>query len=305
MSVLGGLVPVFALLALGCLARRWGLVDAAAAAGLNRLVANLALPALLLAKIGTSPLEANFSPALVAVTVGGTALAAAAAWAAGRLARLPGPALGVTTQAAMRGNIAYLSFPLILATYGDPGLRMAAVTASLLIPAMNLLGALALLLARPGHPGLARTSLRVLGNPLVAAALAGLGLAALEWQPWPWLGATMRTLGDFALPGALLALGSQLQASAPTGLWRRAAAAATVKLVLLPALGFWVLAALHRPPLEVAIGVLMLAAPTAIASYPVAVDLGGDAELAGACVLVSTLACALTYAAWKLVLPAV
>lgn len=297
-------MPVFLLLALGHLARRWGLLDGTAAAGLNRLVANLALPALLLAKIGTSPLQANFSPPLLVVVVGGTVLAAAAAWIAGRLARLPAPALGVATQAAMRGNIAYLSFPLILAGYGDPGLRMAAVTASLLIPTMNLLGAAALLLARPGQAGVLATALRVLGNPLVAAALAGLGLAALEWQPWPWLGATLRTLGDFALPGALLALGSQLQARTLGGLWRRAAAAATVKLLLLPALGFWLLTAWRRPPLEVAVGVLMLAAPTAIASYPIAADLGGDVDLAGACVLLSTLACALTYALWKLLLPA-
>lgn len=303
MSVLGGLVPVFLLLALGHLARRWGLLDATAAAGLNRLVANLALPALLLAKIGTSPLEANFSPPLLAVALGGTVLAAAGTWFGGRLARLPGPVLGVATQAAMRGNIAYLSFPLILASYGEAGLRMAAVTASLLIPTMNLLGAAALLLAKPGQAGVLVTSLKVLANPLVASALAGLGLAALGWQPWPWLGTTLKTLGDFALPGALLALGSQLQPGSLGGLWQRAAAATAVKLLFLPAFGFWLLTAWRRPPLEVAVGVLMLAAPTAIASYPVAVDLGGDADLAGACVLVSTLSCAFTYACWKLVLP--
>lgn len=305
MSVLGGLVPVVALLVLGHLARRWGLLDGAAAAGLNRLVANLALPALLLAKIGTSPLDENLSLPLMFVTVGGTVLVAALAWAAGGVARLPGPRRGVMAQAAMRGNIAYLSFPLILTSYGDTGLRLAAVTASVLIPVMNLLGALVLIHARPEQTGVGRTLLRLVFNPLVASALAGLGLAALGWEPWPWLGTTLRTLGDFALPGALLALGSQLQPGRVGGVWRLAATATAAKLVLLPALGLWVLSAWHLPPLEVAVGVLMLAAPTAIASYPVAVDLGGDADLAGACVLVSTLACVLSYAVWKLLLPAV
>jgi predicted permease len=208
-------------------------------------------------------------------------------------------------QAVMRGNIAYLSFPLILTSFGDAGLRLAAVTASTLIPVMNLLGALVLIRARPERTGVGRTLVKVVANPLVASALAGLGLAALGWQPWPWLGATLRTLGDFALPGALLALGSQLQPGRVGSVWRLAATASVAKLVLLPALGFWALSAWHLPPLDLAVGVLTLAAPTAIASYPVAVDLGGDVDLAGACVLVSTLACVLSYAMWKLLLAAV
>jgi hypothetical protein len=179
------------------------------------------------------------------------------------------------------------------------------VTASTLIPFMNLLGALVLIRARPERTGVGRTLVKVVANPLVASALAGLGLAALGWQPWPWLGATLRTLGDFALPGALLALGSQLQPGRVGSVWRLAATASVAKLVLLPALGFWALSAWHLPPLDLAVGVLTLAAPTAIASYPVAVDLGGDVDLAGACVLVSTLACVLSYAMWKLLLAAV
>ncbi|HPW56167.1 MAG: AEC family transporter [Thermoanaerobaculaceae bacterium] len=303
--MLTGLVSTFLLLFLGFAARRWGLVDTAAATGLNRLVANLALPALFLSTIGTSRIEKNLSPVLVGVVIGATVLFAVVGWIAGRVGRLPGPRLGVMAQAAMRGNIVYLSFPLILASYGDPGLRLAALTASLLIPTMNVLSVLVLELARPQHRGMSRALLGTLVNPMVASAFVGLGLAAVAWHPWRWLAVTLGTLGDFALPGALLALGAQLQAQRLHDVWRPALAAAILKLVALPALGLWLLTTLGRPPLETAVGVLLLAAPDAVASYSVAADLGGDTDLAGACVLVTTVASLATYLVWKLLLPAV
>lgn len=305
MGILTGLVSTFLLLFLGFLARRWGLLDAASAAGLNRLVANLALPALFLSTIGTSKLEKNLSPVLVGVVLGSTVLMSAVGWLAGRAGRLPAPRLGVMAQATMRGNIVYLSFPIILASYGDPGLRLAALTASFLIPVMNVLGVLVLELARPQRSGMLRAVLGTLLNPMVVSAFVGLGLAAFAWHPWPWLATTLNTLGDFALPGALLALGAQLQARRLGDVWRPTVAVAALKLVALPVLGWWALAALHRPPLDIAVGVLLLAAPVAVASYSVAADLGGDTDLAGACVLVTTLASVATYLGWKLLLPAV
>ena len=122
-------------------------------------------------------------------------LMSAIGWLAGRTGRLPGPRLGVVAQATMRGNIVYLSFPIILASYGDPGLRLAALTASFLIPTMNVLGVLVLELARPQRAGMLRAVLGTLVNPMVVSAFLGLGLAAFAWHPWPWLATTLNTLG--------------------------------------------------------------------------------------------------------------
>jgi len=75
MVMLAGLVPVFLLLVLGVVARRAGLLDEPSASGLNRIVVYIALPALFIAKVGTSPLESALSPRLMVVTVGVAALA--------------------------------------------------------------------------------------------------------------------------------------------------------------------------------------------------------------------------------------
>ena len=301
--MMAGLIPVFLLLLTGILARRWGLLDDSSANGLNRLVANLALPAMLIAKVGTSPLAESLSWRLMAVTcglatvVGGLALLLTRSW------RLAPAQRGVLAQAALRGNVAYVSFPIVLAAYGDGGLRLAAVTSAALIPTMNLVSVLILEMHRGEHQSLARLTRRVLINPLVLATLIGLGGAALHWQPWKWLADSLRILGEFALPGALLALGAQLKRRSARGLWRPTSVAVLLKMAVLPVLGLWVLRFVGASPLETAVGVLIMAAPTAVASYPVAADLGGDTDLAGTCILVSTIVAFPAYFLWSLVLP--
>lgn len=298
-----GLIPVFAILAVGVAARQLGLVDEAGAAGLNRLVAHVALPALLLVKVGTSSLADSFSVPVVVATTGlvlGTTLVALGL---GRLWRLPPAQRGVLAQAAQRGNLAYVAFPVVLAAGGEEALRLAAVTAAVLIPAMNLLAVLGLERYRGTAVGGVGV-LRLLGSPLVASALVGLGLAALGWRPWRWLELSLTTLADFALPGALLALGAQLTLGRWGRVWRPLLAAVGLKLVVQPAVAFWLLTAAGATQLEVMVGVLLLAAPSAVASYPIAVELGGDRDLAAATVVVSTLAAVGTYVGWNVLLHA-
>ncbi len=302
MAVLEGLVPVFLLIAAGVASRQLGLLDGRGAQGLNRIVANLALPALLLVKVGTAHLSASFSARVVVATLVATAAAAAGALLLATLWPLPVAERGVFAQAAMRGNLAYVGFPVILAMCGEEGFRQAAVTSAVLIPTMNFLAVAVLELSRPARRGFGAALLRVLANPLVVAALGSLGLSAANWRPWPWLGSTLQVLSEFALPGALLALGAQLQ----IGRWRRvvapAAAATGIKLFLVPLAGLALLRWVGAGALEQQVAVLLLASPTAVASYSVAAELGGDTDLAGACVLLTTAGAVLAFLGWSFVL---
>lgn len=302
MAVVEGLAPVFLLIAVGLASRQLGLLDERGAQGLNRVVANLALPALLVVKVGTAHFATSFSAHVVAATLVATLATAGGALLLGQVWSLPPAQQGVISQAAMRGNLAYVGFPVILALAGEEGFRLGAVASALLIPLMNLLAVAVLELSRPAHAGLGAAFARVVANPLVIAALASLGLSALEWRPWPWLGGTLEVLSDLALPGALLALGAQLR----FGRWRRVfaptAAVAAMKLILMPLAGLWLVRLAGGTALEEQVTVLLLATPTAVASYSVAAELGGDTDLAGSCVLVTTAAAVAAFLAWSFVL---
>lgn len=299
MSPLAGLVPVFLVLALGVAARRIGVLPESAASGLNRLVANVALPAFFLLTVGTAPLGESLSARAVGVTSALVVAATVVSLLGARAARMSPDRAGVFAQAAMRGNLAYVALPVVQASVGEAGLRLAAVTAAVLIPLMNVLSVAVLEGERTAGKRDYRLAARVLANPMVASALGGLALSAFGWQPWPWLHRTMEILSDFALPGALLALGAELSVGRFASAWRPAALAAVVKLVVVPGVGMWWMWCLGATSMETAVAVLLLAAPTAVVSYPVAAELGGDIDLAGAAILVTTVASFATYAGWS------
>jgi len=301
-TIVAGLLPVFLLLALGVACRRFGLLNEVSANGLNAVVANLALPALFVIKVGGSPLEAGLSLRSMAVSVAVTTIAAAVGLGAAIAWRLPPSQRGVFAQAVLRGNIVYFTFPLILTTYGARGLHLAAVTSTVLIPAMNLLAVAVLEAYRPAGAGKAHVVVRVLGNPMVVGALLGLALGIAGWKPWDWLATTLNALADLAFPGALLALGAQLEVRQLRAMWRPLSAVSALKLVAMPALGWWGMRLLGAPAEELAVTVLLLAAPTAVASHSVAAVLGGDPELAGACVLFTTVVSVATYVGWVVLL---
>lgn len=302
--LVAGLVPVFALITLGAVLRRIGWLTPEAAAGLNRVVANVALPALLLAKVGTASLDLAWSGRVVLVTCLLTGAGTFIVLLGTRLVALRPDQRGVIAQAATRGNIAYVAFPLVLQGWGDDAFRMTAVTAAVLIPVMNVLSVVVLDHSRGGGAGLWRSCGRVMVNPLVAATLSGLGLAALGWLPWRWLKLSLDTLGGLALPGALLALGALADPASLRRVWRPALAASIVKLGALPLAGWLLLRSMEVSPNELAIGVVLLGVPTAVASFSVATDLGGDADLAAACVVLSTIAALPVLAVWGTVLAA-
>lgn len=302
MSPFAGLVPVFLVLALGAAARRFGILPEAAASGLNRLVANVALPAFFVLAVGTAPLAESLSARAVGVTSALVVAATVLSLLGARVARMSPDRSGVFAQAAMRGNLAYVALPVVQASVGDAGLRLAAVTTAVLIPLMNVMSVAVLEAERTAGKRDYRLAMRVLANPMVAAALGGLVLSALGWYPWPWLHRTLGILSDFALPGALLALGAELSVGRFTSVWRPATMATLVKLVVVPGVGLWWMWALGAEPMESAVTVLLLAAPTAVVSYSVAAELGGDTDLAGTAILFTTVASFTTYAGWALAL---
>lgn len=302
MPFLAGLIPVFLLIAVGVACRQLRLLDEGGAQGLNRLVASVALPALLLLKIGTAPLEVSFSGKITAVTTLLTPIVAVLAVALASLLGLPRAHHGALAQASMWGNLAYVAFPIVLAVGGESALQQAAVTCAVLIPMQNLV-AVAVLETTRGKTNVdARTVVRILVNPIVISAAVGLGLAAVKWHPWGWLAGTLEVLANFAMPGALLALGAQLEPARVPRVWRAAALATVLKLVVMPLGCLLLLRALGASSSEMLVAVLLLAAPSAVSSYSVAAGRGGDLDVAGACVVLTTAVAAPGYFVWMLLL---
>ncbi len=300
MAVLSGILPVFLLIGLGFLSRRLGWAGDDFVRDLNRVIYWFAIPALLLRLLGSSHLDESFSPALIGACLAATTITAIIALAYTRFRGEKPARSGTIIQAAIRGNLVYMGFPVIFASGGDPALRIAAVAAAILIPFQNLLAVGALLRAG-NHSGLSALKAVIL-NPVILGVIGGVIWSLSGWQAWTWLDSFLHLLGNIAMPGALLALGAQMKLGGIRKSGEAVGVSTLLKLGLSPALGLLLMQHLGLGGAPLLVGLFLLAAPTAVASTAVAQEMGGDLDLAGACVMAASLLSFPAYLLWALML---
>lgn len=298
LEILTIVLPVFLVIALGYGLKRVGLIDAVFLFQTNRLIYYVALPLLLFYKIGTSDFFANFNGALVlgsaAVIAAGFAISYG--WAA--LRRYPPEARGTFSQGAFRGNLAYVGLAIVLNAYGESGFTRGGILMGFLVPVLNFFAIIALLLPHRGEEGAHARGFwlrQMVYNPLIIASFAGILWSFLRLPVPVVVGRSLQIASDMTLPLALIAIGGAFSLEKLKGDLVMAAFATGIKTVWLPILAAGLLFALGVRGQDLGIGVLFAGTPTATATYIMAHQMNGDAELAGSIVMMSTLLSVLTY----------
>jgi malate permease and related proteins len=289
--IVNAIGPVFAIIGIGALLHRFRFVDGEFIKGINRLVYWVGLPCLLVAKIGVSPpaLGARAGQAALVVGIGVLASLAMGALACKAL-RLPASYRGTFLQAAFRGNLAFVGLPIVIYSVGETGTAIAVLVLAFVVPIYNAVAVCVLLL---GHGGFTRARLRTTGyklitNPLLLSCLAGMGIAYSGLvMPLP-VSRTLNAIGDMSLPLALLSIGASMHQFGIHGRIASALSAGLIKCILTPLVGVGVAKLLGVDALATCVALVFLAAPTAAASYVMALEMDGDDKLAASTVVVST-----------------
>jgi predicted permease len=212
-------------------------------------------------------------------------------------------AAGAHATAATVSNLGFLGPPLMLAFFGERGAGPLAMAILAEIMVLLSFGSVMMGASRGNGAGIGALVLRgTVLNPIVAAIMLGVALAAtgapLPAAPDRFLG----FLGGSAGPTALFALGGALALQRIDRATAVAAAAITaVKLVIYPVVVWLVLAWLLRvEAFWVEAGVLIAALPSAGNVYVLAHRYGADAERVSAAIVLSTIVSvmAVPFAAW-------
>ena len=290
-------LPIFLVIGLGNLLKQFKLVDDTFLNLTNRLVYVVFLPLLLFYKIGTADFSHFFNGPLVlgsslVIMLGFFLTYFYTGW------RNYSPSVrGSFCQGSFRGNLAYIGLAICLNAYGEDGLTKAGILMGFLVPVLNLFAILALLL--PHHGGEKEKApnliVQTILNPLIIASFLG-----IIWSYWNLpipiiIDHSLKIITGLTLPLALLAIGGGFSFVRLKGDLKHAGLASTVKLILLPLLAALLLLPLGVTGTDLGIGILMAGTPAATATYIMAQQMRGDAELAGSIVMLSTLASAFSY----------
>jgi predicted permease len=195
-------------------------------------------------------------------------------------------------QCSFRFN-SYVGLAVAGALHGQTGIAAIGLLMGFLVPLANVVSVA--VLARHGEASWLR---EILGNPLIMATAGGVAFALLGWSLPELLSQTIGLLAQASLPIGLLAVGAGLRLDslsyARGHLWYGVA----VKLLVLPALTWWIgsLFNLTGPQFEIAL--LFAALPMSTVAYVLAVRMGGDGRITAAQVAVTTLISMVTLPLW-------
>jgi hypothetical protein len=211
--------------------------------------------------------------------------------------RLDGVSQSVFALGGIFSNNVLLGLPLTKLVLGDAALPSVALVLVFNSLILWTLVSVSVEWARHGSftpRGLGKTALSVLTNPIVASIVGGtlFGLSGLH-LPGP-LATGLGAVGKLAAPAALLVLGMGLVEYGVGKGWQQSLTICLLKLVVQPLVVWGLARALHLPPMETRVVVLLGSMSVGANVYLMAVQFHAlQAEVAGSLVL-STVLAALT-----------
>ena len=298
---LGQVVPFSLLIVLGQLFRRFGVLPETFFKGASSFVFRVALPANLFYSLcGIHQGPGIDKTVLLYITLS-TLVSFFLSWGAGELLYRKRPEwIGAFTQGAFRGNYAILGLPLILAVAGEAVGATAALIVAVVIPMYSILSTI-VLMARRGdgreNGSLAGVLLNIAVNPLIWGAVLGLVWGLLTLPLPPVLLKTVGYLSQCTTPMGLLSVGGIFEWRVARERIRPALWAGALKILVFPVLMTWAAYLLGLRELQLFLVFMTFVTPTSVSSYPMAVELGGDAPLAANVLILTTLGASFAIAA--------
>lgn len=294
--------PIFGLIALGLVVRRFNILDDQMGESLSKFVFTLAIPALLFSTLSRSEIPAIQPWGFWGAYFVGVAVVWLAAGLASRRffgdSRTGSVVAGFT---AGQANLVLVGVPLILSAYGE-----AAATPMFLLIGIHLpiTVTAATLMVEGREASLLNIARKLARHPLILAIVAG-GIARVSGLVLPGPVWTMlEMLGSAAVPGALIATGVALHRYGLKSGWKLPSLIAFLKLIVHPAIVYVIVFhVITLPPLWAATAVLLAACPTGINAYLLAQNYREGVAVASSSVFLTTVLALATTVFWLAILP--
>jgi predicted permease len=303
MPILNTVIPIFSVIFLGWLARRYGFIPQAFAGPANRLVFYFAIPAMVFAAIAKGSLKTDFNPVLLGGTLAAVGLCFGLTWGAGAAAGISRRRFGTFVQSAFHGNLGYIGLAVAFYYLGREGFVSASLLIGFVMILQNLLSVIILQCYSDKDQARNRNRagtvlFKIMGNPVILSAVAGIGFSLTGLALPMVITRTLEIVSGMALPLALLLIGASLNFDLMRTHLKPALPATGIKLVILPGIGAACYSLGGLSPEIYVPGLILLASPSATISYVMAVEMNGDAEFAVTAISLSTLMSALTFSLW-------
>lgn len=294
--VFESILPVFLLVILGTVLKRWRKIDDGLWVGLEQLGFYVLFPALLFSTLAQADFAGMEAGTLSIASIGSVTLMSAAillAWPLFRKAGVSASSYTTVFQTSTRWN-GFMALATAGKLYGQEGIGMLALIMTLIIIPINFYNIGILVWFGGGARDVRVFLAKVLTNPLVLASALGALFNLLGISLYAPLMETIDLMAEASLSLGLIMVGAGLRvadALRPGGV---ALLSVALKLFVMPLVmvsAAWLLGIEGNALLVVALGASV---PTAMNGYLLAKQMGGDAPLYASVATLQTAASFLT-----------
>lgn len=274
-------LPMCLIMALGYGTRRLGWIRREEISAINKIAFRIFLPCLLYYNVYCSDLSGSFDPLLMAYAVGGVLLTFGLSLGYTLLTEKLPERRGVMIQGMFRSNYVIMGIPVATALLGADQLGTVSILIAVVVPLFNMLSVVVLEVFRGQKPKPLHILGQIAKNPLVIGSVLGILTLAAGIRLPHILEQTIQNISAIASPLQLFLLGAFFQFSGLKTYRRELVTVSAAKLIVAPGLflGLGALLGFRGVAFVSLIGVF--ASPTAVNSFTMAQQMGGDAELAG------------------------
>lgn len=294
------IVPLFLVMALGYGAKCLGAISADDVPKLNKLAFRFFMPVMLFWNLYTSSLEHAVQPKLLVFAVGAVLVMYGISLALVLPTEKDHEKQGVKIQGMYRSNLAVIGMPLAAALVPGADMGPVAMLAAVVVPIFNALAVITLSAFRGEKIPAGKLVKMVVTNPLILGSAVGVVFLAAGWKLPAVLESAVHQVSAMTSPLLLFLLGAFFRFSGLRRYRKDLLQVCAVRLLLMPGLLLTAGYLLGIRGVGFAGLISVFASATAIASFTMTQQMGGDAELAGDIVVATSALCIVTMFAWSL-----
>ncbi len=297
---LSAVLPMFCLMAVGAFVKMSKLLTDEELNHMNRMVFRVFFFCMLFYSIYTTDLSATFRPNLMLFGACSVLLLFVLLMIIIPRIEPENKRRGVMVQAIFRSNFVIMGVPIVANIFGDENIAVTTMMIAVIIPMYNILAVFALETFRGGKIAILPILAGIIKNPLILGALAGAVFLNLGIHiPAPIL----KPIGQISAattPVALIILGASFKFGSVQAHVKQLIKCVFSRLILVPAVVLGVAVILGFRGIDFVTLIAIFCSPCAIVSFAMAQQMGGDADLAGNCVVFTSALSCVTIFGWVL-----
>ena len=331
---LNATLPIFALMAMGYLFRRIGLIDDKAASWMNKFVFKIALPVLVFRDLASQDFAGTWNGRFVLFCFGVTTVSIALISLLSKLIVKDGARRGEFIQASYRSSAALLGIAFIHNIYGDSAIGMGPLMILGSVPLYNIFAVIVLTVTaeKPGMSEMVATGksgtvtmekagmpeavvsgkaqgamlrstlLGIITNPIIIGIFTGLVWSLIK-LPQPKVFQTIvSNIAALATPLGLMSMGATFEFRKALKEIGPALVAAFIKLFGLAAIFLPIAVALGFMGEQIVAILVMLGSATTVSCFIMAKSMGHEGTLSSSVIMLTTFGCSFSLTFWLFLL---